>query len=385
MIRGCATGADVSTTRQCLIDLGIRIEGDHSTSVDGRGWSPIDKAELDCRNSGSTMRLLSGPLAGVSGTYRMTGDDSLSRRPMDRIAVPLRSMGAHVELQEDRYPPIVIHGGTLSGISYESPVASAQVKGALLLAGVFAEGQTVVKESRPTRDHTERLLEWLGGNVEIRGSSVGISGPFTAESFEIDVPGDVSSAAYWMAAAACLDGAEIQISSVGLNPTRTAFIDVLDKMGALVEIVSRSKGPEPSGEIIVRSSGSLQAVEIRPEQAPLVIDEIPLIALLATQANGTTKITGAEELRVKESDRISALIEPLRSLGAEVEELSDGMVINGPTELSGGTIDPKGDHRIALTMAIAGIIGKEPVRVLGWECADISYPGFLDDLAVLAR
>lgn len=386
LIRDPATGADVLATRQCLSDLGIEMYvNGRDVNVNGQGWNPIEKADLDCRNSGSTMRLLAGPLAGVAGSYRLTGDGSLSRRPMDRIAGPLRLMGATIDLQQDRYPPMSLTGGSLRGISFQSPVASAQVKGAVLLAGLFAEGPTVLEELHPTRDHTERMLSWLGATVHAQAKSLTVSGPFTSKGFEINVPGDVSSAAYWIAAALCVDGAEIEVKSVGLNPTRIAFIHLLKQMGGSVEMINRSEGPEPFGDVVARSSGVLKGIQVGADLVPLLIDELPMIALLATQAIGTTKITGAEELRVKESDRISSLVEPLRSLGADIEEHADGMVIHGPTELVGGTVDPKSDHRIALTMAVAGLIAKEPVIVSGWECTDVSYPGFLEDLSSLTR
>lgn len=387
LIRGLSTGADVVATRRCLVDLGIEFDmKGRDVLVDGRGWAPLDRADLECGNSGSTMRLLAGPLAGVpGGSYRLMGDDSLSRRPMDRVAEPLRRMGAIVDLQEDRFPPMSVTGGALRGISYQSPVASAQVKGAVLLAGLLAEGPTQVKEIHPTRDHTERMLSWLGANLRMRVGSITISGPFTSQGFEMEVPGDISSAAYWIAAAMCFDGAEIEVKSVGLNPTRIAFIHLLEQMGGSVEMIMRSEGPEPLGDVVARRSGVLKGVEVGAGLAPLLIDELPVIALLATQAIGTTKITGAGELRVKESDRISSVVGPLRSLGADIEELADGMVIHGPTELSGTSIDPNGDHRIALTMAVAGLMSKQPVTVSGWECTDVSYPGFLDDLSVLTR
>lgn len=387
LVRGLSTGADVNSTRRCLADLAIEIdvEGTHVV-VDGRGWNPVGQADLDCGNSGSTMRLLAGPLAGVAGgSYRLTGDDSLSRRPMDRIANPLRRMGAKVDLRAERFPPMSLTGGELKGISYESPVASAQVKGTVLLAGLLSEGPTSYTEMHPTRDHTERMLSFMGANLHSHAGAITVSGPFSPRGFEMEVPGDISSAAYWIAAAMCLDGAEIEIESVGLNPTRIAFIHLLQEMGGSIEMIARSSDPEPIGDVLASGAGALKGVQVGADLVPLLIDELPIIALVATQASGTTKITGAAELRVKESDRISSLVEPLRSLGADIEELADGMVIHGPTQLSGNHIDPSGDHRIALTMAIAGLISKEPVTVSGWECTDVSYPGFLDDLSALTR
>ncbi|MEO7804737.1 MAG: 3-phosphoshikimate 1-carboxyvinyltransferase [Actinomycetota bacterium] len=362
-IHGLADGDDVSTTRDCLAHVG--------------------KGQLDCRNSGTTMRLLSGYLAPMAADFELVGDQSLSKRPMDWVATPLTQMGASFELHEGRFPPVRLKGGPLTAIEYELPVTSAQVKGAILLAGSMAEGTTIVTESRPTRDHTERMLQAFGADVVFGPGQIKVR-PSTIEVFHLDVPGDISSAAFHIAAACLVADSEIVIEDVGLNPTRLGFLDLLSAMGANIETMLQTEKPEPTGEVVARSS-QLHAITIEGDDIPRAIDEIPLLALLATQAEGTTIIRNAEELRAKESDRIKTICEGLRHLGANVEEVADGIVVSGPTRLSGGTVNSYGDHRIAMTFAVAGLISTDVINIEGWDCVSISYPGFARDLESLMK
>lgn len=362
-ITGLADGDDVATTKRCLARIG--------------------HGQLDCRNSGTTMRLLSGFLAGIEGDHELVGDESLSKRPMDWVATPLTMMGASFGLRDGRFPPVKLRGGPLDGITYEPQVTSAQVKGAILLAGIRASGTTVVTESRPTRDHTERILKALGADVTTRPGRTQVKAS-KLEAFELEVPGDISSAAFHITAACLVPGSEVVVERVGLNPTRMGFIDIARAMGADIEVAMSIAAPEPMGEIIVRSS-ALRAITIEGLDVPPAIDEIPLLALLATQAEGTTIIRDAAELRAKESDRIAAICDCLTSLGAKVVQLDDGLVIEGPTKLGGGTVQSHGDHRIAMTLAVAGLISSEPVLVEGWDCVSISYPSFAEDLEGLMK
>lgn len=380
LLRGWAPGKDVVSTIAGLgrLGVGIRPLDGQELEVAGTGWTVTDTATIDAGNSGTTMRLLAGALAGRPGRFTLVGDGSLSARPMDRVAEPLRMMGAGVELAEDLYPPVRIVGGRLRGIAYDLPVASAQVKGSILLAGLQAEGATTVREASPARDHTERLLAWLGVGIRCTPGSVELADApdrLPLPAFELDVPGDFSSAAYWVVAACLVPEADLRVLGIGLNPSRTGLLDVLASMGAQLEVEARVGDPEPSGSIRVRSS-VLSAVNVAGDLIPRTIDELPLVALAASQADGTTTIRGAGELRVKESDRISVLAEGLGALGASVEELPDGLAVTGPTPLRGARVDPRGDHRLALTYAVAGLAATGPVTVTGWECTEISYPGF---------
>lgn len=379
-IGGLASGADVASTRACLERLGYRAEAKAGQSIilKGNGWRPLLDADLDAGNSGTTMRLLAGALAGAEGSYRLFGDASLSDRPMGRIAEPLRAMGAEVSLTENDKPPVSIRGGHLKGIAYRMPVASAQVKGALLFAGLQAEGTTRLAEPARSRDHTERLLKWLGANCASNDGSVDVTGGkelFNHPGFEFSVPGDFSSAAFLVAAAVLSGNAEVRIEELGLNPSRTALVGILNRMGATITEESVSSDPEPLGALTAQSS-NLAGITVGGDIVPAVIDELPLVALAATQAEGTSRITGAGELRVKESDRIRTLASALTGLGASITELPDGWEIQGPSPLHGGRVNPRGDHRIAMTLAVAGTIAKDPVTIEDWECTRISYPGF---------
>ncbi len=386
-ISGGVTGEDVGSTASCLAALGSAIDRSRGeVRVSGRGWRVPRYAELHAGNSGTTMRLLAGGVAGRRGRFVLSGDGSLSARPMRRVAEPLRQMGAQVELADGSHAPIVVSGGTLKGITYALPVPSAQVKSAVLLAGLQAEGRTTVLESHPSRDHTERLLRWLGAPVEVTDKEVAISGSgdlFSRPGFELEVPGDVSSAAFLLVAACLCNKGSIVVERVGVNPTRTGILDVLTAMGAHVELSVEERLPEPVGSVAAWPS-SLAGTAVTGEMVPRLVDELPLVALAATQAEGTTVVEGAAELRLKESDRIAVLAQGLRTLGASIEEQPDGFVIEGPTSLRGGIVDAAGDHRMALTFAVAGLIGEGPVAVKGWECASISYPSFEEDVSSVA-
>ena len=390
-ISGLAPGEDVAFTARCLRQLGSPLENIDSSSSVGRvraggiAWQlGTESAALDSGNSASTMRLLAGALSGKPGRFSIDGDESLRRRPMKRVTEPLGMMGATVETTEGR-PPITIEGGKLTGIHYELPVASAQVKGAILLAALQAEGPTVIDQPIPSRDHTERFLHWLGVDITWGGTTVTLEETFEGlplPNFALSIPGDFSSAAFALTAASIIQGSELSIGGVGVNFTRTGLIDVLRSMGGGVVVVEESEEPEPAGSIYVRQR-PLSASTIKGEVVARMIDEIPLIAVAATQAEGTTVISDASELRVKEADRIASLVVGLREMGAQVDELEDGMVVTGPTPLKGARVDPRGDHRIAMAFAVAGLVAAEPVSVIGWECTRISYPTFLEDLARL--
>lgn len=388
-IVNCATGRDVQTTRRCLETLGIQIEEQGpELHVRGEGFGfgiGRDEVGLDTENSATTMRLLLGSLARVERTFVFGGDESLSGRPMDRVAEPLRMMGAEVDLEEERHPPVRLRGGELNAVSYSSPVASAQVKGAVLLAGLRANGTTTITEPHQSRDHTERMLPSIGGNVSVQGRKIQVS-PLERPllKFSMKVPGDVSSAAFLIVAACLCSQGDVVVQDVGLNRTRLGFIDALRRMEAEVEIDVESDYLEPSGTIRVRSS-ELRAITIGGEMIPRTIDELPLLAVAATQADGTTLVSGAAELRAKEADRISGLVEGLRAMGANLEEFEDGFAVTGPSLLEGGFVDARGDHRLALAFAVAGLISKEGVRVRGWEATGISYPSFDQDLAALSK
>ena len=388
-ISGRLSGEDVSSTRRCMQLLGARTfdEADGVLVVQGTGWEVPTQAALDCGNSGTTMRLLSGALAGRPGTFTLSGDASLSRRPMRRVAEPLRLMGAGIETSGDGLPPLTVRGAALTPISYRLPVPSAQVKSAILLAGMQTEGTTTVMEPASSRDHTERLLGWLGCAVEREEGRVAITGGdqlFRHPGFELEIPGDLSSAAFWLVAAILVPGGRVRIDSVGLNPGRTGVLEVLADMGADLQVSYSASRPEPVGSVAA-AAGPLRAVEIGGPVIPRSVDELPLLALAATQAEGVTVIRDAAELRVKETDRIAVLARGLRTLGAKVEDRPDGMVIEGPTPLSGGVVEAAGDHRMAMTFAVAGLIAREGVTVNGWEAASVSYPQFMSDLREVAR
>jgi 3-phosphoshikimate 1-carboxyvinyltransferase len=327
------------------------------------------------------MRLLSGALAPFPLDVTLTGDAQLLARPMERVAAPLRAMGADVGTAEGGRPPVRLAGGGLHGVEYSPPVASAQVKSAVLLAGLGARGATTVREATPTRDHTERLLVAMGGRLTrtVDPAAVTVQ-PGTLAGLELAVPGDLSSAAPLIAAAAMVPGSDLIVAGVGLNPTRGGLLAALATMGAEVTTEHTvDDGGEPRGDVRV-AHASLGQVTVGPTDIPAMVDELPLLGLLATQAEGVSEVRGAGELRVKESDRIAVLVAGLRALGADVEELPDGFVVRGPSPLSGGEVDAAGDHRMAMVFAVAGLVASGPVRVRGMESVGDSFPGFLQAL-----
>jgi 3-phosphoshikimate 1-carboxyvinyltransferase len=351
----------------------------------GAAWRAA--GPVDGRNSGTTVRLLLGVLAPrAEGTVTLTGDASLLRRPMARVVEPLRAMGARVdERGEPGRLPLAVSGRPLEGRAHRLEPASAQVKSALLIAGLAADGVTAIEEPVPTRDHTERMLSAMGarlGHTHDGAPRVVLrSGPIDA--LDVDVPGDLSSAAPFLALAAARGGSEVVIDDVGLNPTRTGFLTILRRMGATVEAGLEAAEPEPRGTLLV-AGGSLAAIEVGPAEVPAAIDELPLLAVLATQAHGRTRVRGAAELRVKESDRIESVAAGLRAMGGCIETAADGFEVEGPTRLTGAALDAAGDHRIAMAFAVAALLASGPSELAGAEWVGISYPGFFDDLAAAA-
>jgi 3-phosphoshikimate 1-carboxyvinyltransferase len=387
LIRHYAPGADCASTTACLLSLGVDLtlsRHDLSLRVEGRGLRGLaaPRGVLDAGNSGTTLRLMSGVLAAHPFTVTITGDDSLRRRPMRRVIEPLTLMGARFESDHDR-APLTITGGDLTPIAYAPEVPSAQVKSAVLLAGLQTEGVTTVHEHVATRDHTERALRAFGASLESRADGVlAITGGHRLRGFDATVPGDVSSCTFWAVAAAGLPGSEVEIEDVGLNPSRTALFDVLRRAGAQVahEVTSTEHG-EPRGRVLVRH-GSLESLVLTAADVPAVIDELPALAALAT-FGGELHVTGAGELRVKESDRISALAAGLRALGGEIEEFPDGFHVVSRRKLTGGSADAVGDHRLAMAFAVAGLGAEGPTTILGADAVAVSYPGFFATLESL--
>lgn len=390
-ITGYSTGADCAATLDCLRGLGVRIDelGRDAVAglrlrVTGRGLRGLlqPAATLDAGNSGSTMRMLAGILAAHPFRTSITGDESLRRRPMRRIIVPLERMGARIGSDDGR-PPLTIEGAAdLAPIVFEPEVPSAQVKSAVLLAGLHADGITRVMEPIPTRDHTERALDTFGATVVRDGRAVSVHGGQRLTARSLEVPGDISSAAFWMVAAAALPDSEVTIQQVGLNPTRSAIVDVLRRMGAQIDISSANgSSSEPVGTVIVRH-GTFRSGEISAEEVPGVIDELPVLAALATHG-GELRVSGAEELRVKESDRISALAEGLRRMGAHIEEQRDGFHVRGDRRLHGSEVDAKHDHRLAMAFAIAALGATGPTTIHDAGAAAVSYPEFFSVLESL--
>jgi 3-phosphoshikimate 1-carboxyvinyltransferase len=374
-IRNLPDGGDVRSTECCLVQCGVTVQRSPNTvSVIPPDDLHVPDGPLDAGNSGTTMRLLSGILAGLPGSARLIGDDSLSRRPMERVAEPLRRMGANI-VTRGGYPPLQIDGGNLRAINYDLPVASAQVKSAILLAGLFVDGQTSVTEPVLSRDHTERMLGSLGVDICRNGKTVAVSGGHRPHAFEMTVPGDASSAAFFLCAAA-LTGGPVTVRNVGLNETRAGLLRVLERMGTRVVVTGeRVELGEPVGDVTVSGRVS-KPVTVEADEVPRLIDEIPLVALLATQASGPSLIRGAAELRVKESDRLRATAEILRAFGATVRELPDGLEIMGGTVLTGARITSHGDHRMAMLGAVAGCVARGQTVIEGAEASSISYPGF---------
>jgi 3-phosphoshikimate 1-carboxyvinyltransferase len=380
-------GQDVASTRKCLMDLGIRIhEKQRSVVVEGAGLRGFREPDgmLDAGNSGTTLRLLCGILSAQPFSSVITGDASLRSRPMARILTPLEAMGARISAEAGNRAPLSIKGTSLSPVDYRSPVASAQVKSCVLLAGLYADGITSITEPSLSRDHTERMLPVFGVPVERNGLTVSVRGPAAPCSASVDVPGDLSSAAFFMAAAALLPDSEITIRNVGMNPTRTGILTVLRKMGCGIEERNkRTQGGEPRADIHVRG-GALKGAELYGDLIPSVIDEIPVLAVAAAGAEGTTVIRDAAELRVKETDRIKAVADNLVAMGARVEMLQDGLIIKGPQKLHGAVLSSFGDHRIAMAFTVAGLAADGPTKIMDSGCVDISFPGFFDLLGGLS-
>ena len=380
-ISGFLPASDCQATLRCLRGLGVEIEELDSMTllVHGRGLNGLlpPAHPLDCGGSGTTMRLLSGILAGQPFTAVLTGNEQLRLRPMSRITLPLRKMGAQVSDTEGR-APLTIRGGRLKGLAYTPPVASAQVKSAVLLAGLYGDGPTIVREPVPSRDHTERMLTAMGADLTMEGPAITLHPGPALQPLHVDVPGDISSAAFLMAAAILVPGSSLTLSRVGVNPTRRGVLDVLQAMGADIRLDRLTgSGGEPVADITVHYS-ELQATEIGGELIPRLIDELPLLALLATQAQGTTLVRDAAELRVKETDRIAITVMELRKLGAEIEARPDGFLVRGPSTLAGAEVDSHGDHRLAMTLAVAGLLAEGETVVRDTECIDDSFPGFAD-------
>ncbi len=383
VIDGFLESEDCLNTVKCFRMLGIDIHKEgREWIVSGRGLHGLREPEdiLDAGNSGTLIRLLSGVLAGQPFTSFITGDSSIRRRPMDRVAVPLRMMGATISGREGgSKAPLCITGGELRPIRYTLPVASAQVKSAILLAGLYASGRTVIEEPVPSRDHTERMLLNLGADIEKSGSVISIRGGARWEGRRFSVPGDISSAAFFLCAAAILPGSRVLLRDVGINPTRSAVIDVLRSAGAKIELRNtREWCGEPVADILCEA-GELRPFTLRGDLIPNLIDEIPVLAVVAAFADGRSVIRDAAELKHKESDRIQAICSELGKLGIGIESLEDGLIIEGsPGRASGGAVESHGDHRIAMALAVAALRCISPVEINGAECINISFPGFAD-------
>ncbi len=382
-IKGAGLGADCRSSIACMQGLGVTVRrsGDQ-IFIDSPGSGAFEEPALplDCGNSGTTMRLLLGLLAGCARFAVLVGDESLSRRPMGRVTDPLRQMGARINGRDGGgLAPLAVSPAPLAGTELEIPVASAQVKSALLIAGLAAEGTTVIRQPTRSRDHTELMLAAMGAKLEINGAELAIEGGQQLRAVDVDVPGDFSSAAFWLVLGAIHPDAHLEITNVGLNPTRAATLAVLERMGAQITIDWLPGGAEPSGDLAV-ASAPLQATDIGGTEVPIIIDELPVLAVAATQAHGTTTIRDAGELRAKESDRISATVNNLRAMGARVQELADGMIINGPTRLHGARLDSRGDHRVAMAMAVAACIATGESRIQDSSAVQISYPEFFSEL-----
>lgn len=402
-IANFSTSADCMATLSCLRQLGVQIEeADAEVIVHGVGRDGLraPDAPLDCRNSGTTLRLLAGILAGQDFISTLTGDASLRSRPMKRIIAPLEMMGARIS-SHDGQAPLKIQGRQrLRAIDYELLVASAQVKSCILLAGLNAEGQTTVIENEPTRDHTERMLRWFGSTVEIGGAEpdpehagfARVTGPARLQARDVSIPGDISSAAYFIAAAALLSGSSLQVGDTGVNPTRVAFVETLHLLGLDITIKDvREESNEPAGIIRVRGR-AVQTVSHREEPFIVdgsaiarLIDELPLLAVVGSQLSGGIEIRDAKELRVKESDRIAATVEGLRRMGAQVEEFEDGLRVEGSVKLRGAKIDPRGDHRIAMAFTVAALLANGETEIEDADCVAVSFPEFFEVLETVVE
>lgn len=383
-IENFSNARDCYSTIKCLCSLGIDIEIGKTVKILGKGLRGFKEPGdvLNAENSGTTIRLISGLLAGQPFLSIITGDDSLRRRPMDRVIIPLSLMGAEFWARENnKFPPMAIKGRfPLNPIEYALPVASAQVKSAIIIAGLFADGKTVVTEPLPSRDHTERLLPAFGAKIERYINTIIVYGSQELKGQKIYIPGDFSSASFFIVAGLIVKNSEVIIKNVGLNPGRIGLIDVIKRMGGDIEIYNRRDVlNEPIGDILVRNS-NLRGTTVSREKIPGLIDEVPLIAVLGAYAEGETVVRGAEELRVKESDRIKAIVTEFRKLDVRIEELPDGFIINGPSIPDGGRVNSYNDHRIAMALAIAGLSARRPIEIEDEECVAISFPNFWDIL-----
>jgi len=396
-LRNFAAARDCHSTLRCMKSLGAGVQVERSTvRVVGHGLCGLKSSwrTLDAENSGTTIRLLSGILSGQSFTTKITGDASLQKRPMKRVMTPLREMGAEIRGRLENFPPLEIRGGNLHGIHYEMPMASAQVKSAVLLAGLYANGQTSVTEPAATRDHTELALEEFGATVTKQGRTISVhgfapggNGNAALRPVSADIPGDLSSAVFFIAAASLLPESNLYLANVGLNPTRSAILDFFNQMGAAVSVVNlQTKNGELVGDLSVKGA-RLKGGLVSGELVPLLIDELPMLAALGPYTEQGIEIRDAAELRVKESDRIAALAENLRRMGADVEERPDGLRVAGSSagKLHGAEIDPHGDHRIAMAFAVAGLGATGETRILDADCAGVSYPSFFSELQRLAE
>ena len=387
-ISGFGRSADTEATIAAVRGLGADVEehGLDALEVGGRGLRGLTASgvPIDCGNAGTLMRLLAGILAGQDGRFELVGDESLSGRPMERVAEPLRRMGGQVETT-DGHAPLVVEGASLRAVDYALPVPSAQVKSAILLAGLLAEGTTTVVEPVATRDHTERLLERAGARVTRRPGSVSVDGGHALELGEVEIAGDFSSAAPLFVAAATIAGSAVTVHGLGLNPRRTGLLNVLERMGARIAVYNRRQiGGEPAGDVEVRAS-DLVGATVAEEEVPSLVDELPLLALAACHARGDTVVRGAAELRVKETDRIEGVAEELRRIGGHIRATRDGFRVRGvPARLRGGVFDSRGDHRLAMVGAVAGMSSREGVEVRGAEAVETSFPGFFDLLEQIA-
>ena len=389
-VRRFLISEDTQSTLSCLRALGIdcRLEeegqGVATLAISGVGLRGLREPDdvLDAGNSGTTLRLISGILSGQPFLSVLTGDASLRSRPVDRVIEPLRRMGAQLQARDDdRLPPLTIRGGGLRAIRYRLPVPSAQVKSAVLLAGLFAKEETIIEEPIATRDHTERMLRAMGADVRREGPGVRLDPPSELSALDLEVPGDMSAAAFWLVAAAVHPDAEITLSKVGVNPTRAGLLDVLSRMGADIDIgEQRLAGEEPVADITVRGS-QLEGIEVAGDMIPRLIDELPALAVAATFARGRTVVRDAAELRVKETDRIAAITTQLRLLGATIEERPDGFVIEGGGGLRGANVSGGGDHRLTMALAMAGLLAEGETVVEDEESVAVSYPNFWQDLA----
>ena len=378
-VRGLSAGADVKSTAACLRALGVEV---NDSSIGGRGMRGLRAAasSLDCGNSGTTMRLLAGLLAAQDFESELVGDESLSRRPMDRVVEPLRRMGAHAT-----WPPLRVGGQPkLEGMDYTAPIPSAQVKSAILLAGLYADGETAVVEPVRTRDHTEVMLGAMGAEVKVDGHRVAVDRTERLDPIDIAVPGDFSAAAFWLVAGGLVEASDIRLLGVGVNPTRTGLADLLTSIGFRVgRAKPRFEAGEPVADLEVTPAGDLRPVRVDGGKAAEMIDELPVLAVAATQISGTSVISGAAELRVKESDRLATMEAGLSAMGADIEARDDGWVITGPRRLEGARVDSGGDHRVAMALAVAALVADGKTEIEGAECVEISYPGFFDHLEYL--